>query len=141
MRPALAKYCQFSKNLEIFGNIWNVYLIFGKVLNPLWDFLYAFGQNFIVVNGQILKKQSGHLVTLLMIVCGVGKTNHWEVPYTDSKKIKCKVDSLLIVQFKVCNRWRRYWSGYSVAAQLASMLASITRRRTFVVHSELRLNA
>ena len=40
-------------------------MIFGKVVNPLWDFLYAFGQKFIIVNGQILKKQSGHLVTLL----------------------------------------------------------------------------
>ena len=61
--PDLAKFHQFNKNLEIFSNIWNVYLIFGKVANTLWDFLYAFGQNFIVVNGQILKRQSGHLVT------------------------------------------------------------------------------
>ena len=60
----LAEICRISKNLEIFGNISMVYLIFGKVVNPLWDFFYIFGQNFIVVNGQILKKQSGHLVTL-----------------------------------------------------------------------------
>ena len=43
------------KSLEIFGNIFKVYLIFDKVVNPLWDYLDAFGQNFNVVNGQILK--------------------------------------------------------------------------------------
>ena len=29
-------------------------------MNPLWDYLYAFGQIFIVVNGQIFKNQSAH---------------------------------------------------------------------------------
>ena len=67
--PDMVKFCQFSKNLEVLGNIWKVCLIFGRVLTPLWDFLYAFGQNFIVVNGQILKKQSDHLVTLPRCCC------------------------------------------------------------------------
>ena len=60
--PDLANFCQFSKNLEIFVNIWKVYLIFDKVVNTLWDFLYGFEQHFIVVNGQILKNNfaSGH---------------------------------------------------------------------------------
>ena len=62
--PGLAKFRKFSKNLEIFGTISKVYLIFGKVVNSLWDFLYDFGQNFNIVNGQMLKIQSGHLVTL-----------------------------------------------------------------------------
>ena len=57
-------FAKFRKNLEIFGIISKVYLIFVKVVNPLWDFLFAFGQNFTIINGQILKKQSGHLVTL-----------------------------------------------------------------------------
>ena len=35
--------------------ILKVYFKFAKVVNPLLDFLYGFGQNFIVVNGQILK--------------------------------------------------------------------------------------
>ena len=62
MWPDLAKFRHFGKNLEIFGNIFKVYLIFGKVLNPLWGIIYVFGQFFIDVNGQILKKtfQSGH---------------------------------------------------------------------------------
>ena len=42
-------------------------MVFGNVVNPLWGNLYAFGQIFIVVNGQILKKQSGHLVTLVTL--------------------------------------------------------------------------
>ena len=66
--PDLAKFRQFSKKLQIFGKIWKVYLIFGKVVNPLWDFLYAFGQNFIVVNGQILEKQSDHTVEMYLFV-------------------------------------------------------------------------
>ena len=54
----------FGKYLKIFGNIFNVHLVLGKVFISLWHNLYAFGQIFIAVNGQILKTQSGHLVTL-----------------------------------------------------------------------------
>ena len=39
-------------------------MIFDKVSNPIWDYLYAFGWNLIIVNSQILKKQFAHLVTL-----------------------------------------------------------------------------
>ena len=49
---------------EIFGHILKVYFVFGKVGNTLWVNLYDLGQIFIVVNGQILKNQFGHLVTL-----------------------------------------------------------------------------
>ena len=77
MWPDLAKFRQFSKSLEIFGNIWKVYLNFGKVENPLWDFLYAFGQNFIIVNGQILKKQSARLVKLFSILLRIGMQSVW----------------------------------------------------------------
>ena len=41
-----------------------VYFVFAKVVNPIWDNLYTFGQIFIVLNGKILQKQFGHLVTL-----------------------------------------------------------------------------
>ena len=40
----------------MFGNIFKVYLLFGKVVNPLWDYLFACRKIFIVVNGKILKK-------------------------------------------------------------------------------------
>ena len=50
------------------GNIFKVHLVLGKVVNPLWHNLYAHGQRFIVVNGQILKKQSGHQVTLVLMI-------------------------------------------------------------------------
>ena len=62
--PDLAKFRHLSKNEETFGNILKVYLVLGKVVNSLWDHFYFLGQIFFVVNGQILKKQSGHLVTL-----------------------------------------------------------------------------
>ena len=41
-----------------------VYEVFGKTLNLLWQLSYAFGQIFIVVDGQISKKLSSRLVTL-----------------------------------------------------------------------------
>ena len=37
----------------------------GKVFNSIWYNLNVFGQIFIAENGQLLKTQSGHLVTLL----------------------------------------------------------------------------
>ena len=37
----------------------------GKVFDSLWHNLYAIGQIFIAENGQILKIQIGHLVTLV----------------------------------------------------------------------------
>ena len=41
------------------------YFAFGKILNLLWQTLYAFyGPIFIVSNGQILKTLFCHLVTL-----------------------------------------------------------------------------
>ena len=41
---------------KVFGEFfWIAYLVFGKLLYQLWNF-YATGQIFIVVNGQILKK-------------------------------------------------------------------------------------
>ena len=62
--PDLAKIHHFSKNWEISSNILKVYFVFGKVVNPLWEYLNTFGQSFIVENGQILKNQFGYLVTL-----------------------------------------------------------------------------
>ena len=40
----------------------------GKVFNSLWQNLCAFGQIFIAANGQILKTQYGHLVTLVIMI-------------------------------------------------------------------------
>ena len=65
--PDLAKFHHFGKYLKIFGNIFKVYLVLGQVFISLWHNLYSFGKIFITVNGQILKTQSGHLVTLFLI--------------------------------------------------------------------------
>ena len=62
--PDLAKFRHFDKYLKIFGNIFKVYLVLGKVFNSLWHNLYAIGHIFIAENGQILKIQFVHLVTL-----------------------------------------------------------------------------
>ena len=37
-----------------FGNFLKVYLIFGKIVNLVWQLFYAIGQKVIVVTGQIL---------------------------------------------------------------------------------------
>ena len=62
VRPDLAKFCPFGKDLRIFSNIFKVDFVFGKVLTPLWQNFYAFygWQIFIAEIGQILKNQSGH---------------------------------------------------------------------------------
>ena len=64
MWPDLSKFCHFSKNWETFGHTFKVYFIFGKVVNPLWDNMYAFWQIFFVLNGQIFQNLFGHMVTL-----------------------------------------------------------------------------
>ena len=55
---------RFGEILKICGKLFQVYLVLGKVFSSLWHNLYVFGQLFIAANGQILKTQSGHLVTL-----------------------------------------------------------------------------
>ena len=62
--PDLAKFHHFDQNLKIFGNIIKLYLVLGKVFSSLWYKFFALGQFFIAWNGQILKTQSGRLVTL-----------------------------------------------------------------------------
>ena len=64
VRPDLAKFHLFGKHLKIFGKLFKVYFVLGKVFNSFWHNLYALGQIFFAVNGQILKAQSVHLVTL-----------------------------------------------------------------------------
>ena len=59
MWPDLAKLWQFGKKLKALGNFVRVSLVFGKILNPLWQFFIALGQIFIVENGQIMY-WSGH---------------------------------------------------------------------------------
>ena len=76
VRPNLTKFYRF-------GNILRVLLAIGKILNLLWEFFYPIGLIYIVGDGQILNKQSTHLVTLPRIqqctevICSVtifGKT-------------------------------------------------------------------
>ena len=46
---------RFGKIFKVLGNFSRVYLLFGKIVNPLWQILYTFGQIFIDVNDQMLK--------------------------------------------------------------------------------------
>ena len=48
--PDLAKFRHFCKILNVL-----VYLLFGKILDLLWETLYPIGQIFVDVNGQMLK--------------------------------------------------------------------------------------
>ena len=51
--------------LKNFGHFECVDLVFGKILSSIWHILNNIGQIVNVENGQILNKQSSHLVTLL----------------------------------------------------------------------------
>ena len=42
LSPSVTRFRHFVENLEIFNNIFSVYLVFGKVLSPLWHNSYAF---------------------------------------------------------------------------------------------------
>ena len=68
--PDLAKFHHFGQYLKIFGSIFKVYFILGKVFSSLWYNFYAFGQICIVENGKILQTQSGRLVTLIQLKNG-----------------------------------------------------------------------
>ena len=53
--PDLAKFHHFGKIFKVLGNFSRAYLLFGKILNLLWQILYTFGQIFIDIHGQMLK--------------------------------------------------------------------------------------
>ena len=53
--PDWGKFHHFGKIFQVLGNILWVYLLFGKISDLFWQILYAIGQVFIDVNGQMLK--------------------------------------------------------------------------------------
>ena len=64
--PDLAKIRYFGKMLQIFGNFLRTLLVLCKNFNLLWNIQGVFGPIYIVVvNGQILRKHSRHLVKLV----------------------------------------------------------------------------
>ena len=75
----MAKFCHLVRISKSFGHFLSNYLVFGKIVNLLWQIFYTFGQIFIVLNGQILKKYS-HLVTLCPIVY-FRQSNHADRSY------------------------------------------------------------
>ena len=60
MRPDLAKLGYFLKSLAILSD---GFLVLAQIWSPFCQ-LNSIEQNFNVVNGQIVEKQSSHLVTL-----------------------------------------------------------------------------
>ena len=51
----LAKFRHLGILLKDFGLFLSNYLVFGKIVNLLWQIFHTYGQIFIVLNGQILK--------------------------------------------------------------------------------------
>ena len=65
---SVTRFCDILplwQNFKALGNFDQIYLVFGKTLNLLWQINFAIGQIFIVVNGRILSKLSSDLVTLV----------------------------------------------------------------------------
>ena len=58
------RYFNTGTILKVLGKFLMVYLVFGKILFPLWKTCFTFGQVFIVVNGQMCNIIVNHLVTL-----------------------------------------------------------------------------
>ena len=54
VRPELAKFCRFGKIFKVLGNFLRVFFLSGKILDWLWQILYAIGQVFIDVNDRML---------------------------------------------------------------------------------------
>ena len=76
-----AHLAKSSKSCAIFQGI-IYYLLLGKILNLLWQFLSSFLQILIDVNGQMLKKSSNLVTTiadshdhLLLMVSNKNKAN------------------------------------------------------------------
>ena len=44
VRPDLAKFHHLGNILKVFGHFLNKYLLFGKIVNLLWQIFYAFGK-------------------------------------------------------------------------------------------------
>ena len=66
LRPDLAKFRHLGIFLKSLAIILRVHLAFGKTLNLLWQNFYPIGLIYVIGNGQILNKQSTHLVTLFV---------------------------------------------------------------------------
>ena len=62
--PDLVKFHHFDQYLKIFGNIFKVYLVLGKIFSSLWYNLYAFGK-FVLL--KMAKYWKHNLVTLMGI--------------------------------------------------------------------------
>ena len=64
---SVTRFCEIPPLWEIFNNLWQYILGlfgFGQSSQLFWHNLYAFLAIFFALNGQILKTQSGHMVTL-----------------------------------------------------------------------------
>ena len=57
-------FATLAQHLKNFGHFDRVHFVFGNILSLLWLILNSSGQILNVENGQILNKQSSHLVTL-----------------------------------------------------------------------------
>ena len=123
--PDLVKFHHFDQYLKIFGNIFKVYLVLGKVFNSLRHNLFAFGEICIAVNEQILKTQSDHLVTLMG-----DKMSFLDIrakTFTKRKQ-KIKVNSCPNVKLICPNSTFLQNISRSAAASLAHTFNRITRR-------------
>ena len=44
MWPDLAKFHQIGKSLNIFGDLFRVHSVFGKILNIIWEIFWLLGK-------------------------------------------------------------------------------------------------
>ena len=86
---------KFGEILPLWQNLknpWTVYLVYGKILSLLWQFLYAVGQIFIAVNGQMMKNDLPiYRITLFCVI---------DPRHNNSRHESLKLDSILSKWFQ-----------------------------------------
>ena len=120
--PDLAKFLHFGKWLNIFGNIFNVYLVLGKIFNSLWHNLYAIGHIFIAKIGQILNTQFGHLVTM-------ETTNLNAKVITFLRNLFSRLSPVRNVKRSVFNFLRKYWIKQDPAQVMERHVVNVKNER------------
>ena len=103
--PDLAKFHHVGKLLKVLGNLLRVYLRVGKMLDLLWHILYAIGQIFVDVNGQMLENN-------------LAIWSHCSTPKENDTKLQVELGTLLL---NVIARPRVCGTGWVCACVCASL--------------------
>ena len=96
-------YLIFGKILQVIGNFLKVYLIFGKIVTLLWQLFCFWVTSFFVVKSQLLSELSSHLVTLFEKL----------TRFSSHNKNFCSLATLIHKEIRVTNTFVSYTHAYT----------------------------